>query len=99
MFYKPVGITTEIKSGYLKKSPPSKQFKNEVPETAVDCCCPSVCFSLLLLNTCSDFLGFYASLAEIMEGAIFCAVQSGRRRISAEVLQESGGEGQSAWRD
>ncbi|XP_075884241.1 pleckstrin homology domain-containing family S member 1-like isoform X2 [Nelusetta ayraudi] len=29
VFYKPVGVTTEIKSGFLLKSPPPKQFKTE----------------------------------------------------------------------
>lgn len=39
------------------------------------------------------------TFAEIMEEEIFCTVQSGQTRLSAQVLQESRGEGQSSRRD
>lgn len=32
VFYKPAGVTMEIKSGYLLKSPPPKQLRAEVTE-------------------------------------------------------------------
>ena len=41
----------------------------------------------------------YVPPAEIVEEAVFCAVQSQRARTPAEVLQESRGEGQAARRD
>lgn len=34
VFYRPVGTTTEIRSGYLFKSPPPKLLKTEVTESA-----------------------------------------------------------------
>lgn len=33
VFYKPVGVTTEIRAGYLVKSPPMARFKTEVGAT------------------------------------------------------------------
>lgn len=34
MFYKPAGVATEIRSGWLVKSPPSKKMKTEVTDLA-----------------------------------------------------------------
>lgn len=72
MFYKPVGITTEIRAGYLVKSPPMKRFKTEVTELAswvqhvLSCLCVVHC--MLTPN--------HVSPAEVMEEALLCVVQS-----------------------
>lgn len=71
VFYRPVAITTEIRAGYLFKSPPPKRLKTEVTEFAqsVQHIFSGVCFCFMIY-----FHG--ASPAEIMEEALFCSVQN-----------------------
>lgn len=80
MFYRPVGVTTEVRAGYLFKSPPQKRLKTEVTVGTMHAINAALCVFFLL-----NFI-IYFNHAEIMEEAVFCAVQSQRARTPTEVL-------------
>lgn len=74
VFYTPGAVATEIRSGYLFKSPPPKRMKSEVTDSA-QYSVWTIHFQLFM--KCDAFFYFdHVSLAEIVEEAVFRAVQN-----------------------